>query len=50
MSTIERFDRPWASAEIGSYGHRRIAAGGTVRNVAGGDLTAVSEYRVYDGP
>lgn len=50
MSTIERFDRPWASAEIGSYGHRRIAAGGTIRNVAGGDLTGVGEVRVYDGP
>lgn len=50
MSTIEQFDRPWASAEIGSYGHRRIAAGGTVKDVGGGDLTAVGEFRVYDGP
>lgn len=50
MSTIERYDRPWASAEVGSYGHRRLAAGGTIRNVGGGDLTAVGEFRVYDGP
>jgi len=50
MTTIDRFARPWASVEAGSYGYRRIAAGGTVKNVAGGDLTAVGEYRVYDGP
>ena len=50
MSTLERFDRPWASAEVGSYGHRRIAAGGTIKNVGGGDLTVVGQFRVYDGP
>jgi outer membrane receptor protein involved in Fe transport len=50
MSTIERFDRLWASAEIGSYGHRRLAVGGTIKDLAGGDLTAVGEFRVYDGP
>ncbi len=50
MATISRFDRPWISAEVGSYGHRRWAAGGTIRHVAGGDLTAVGEVRVYDGP
>lgn len=50
MSTIEKFDRPWISAEIGSYSHRRVAAGGTVQGLAGGDLTAVAEFRVYDGP
>lgn len=50
MSTIEKYDRPWVSTEIGSYGHRRTAAGGTVRGVVGGNLTAVAEFRVYDGP
>lgn len=50
MSTIERYDRPWASIEAGSYGHRRIAAGGTIKNVGGGDLTVVGQFRVYDGP
>lgn len=50
MSTIDEYDRPWASAEGGSYGHRRVAAGGTIRNVGGGDLTLVGEYRIYDGP
>ncbi len=50
MSTIDRFDRPWLSVEGGSYGHRRFAVGGTAKGVAGGDLTAVGEFRVYDGP
>ena len=50
MSTIERYERSWASAEVGSYGHRRLAGGGTIRNIGGGDLTIVGELRVYDGP
>lgn len=50
MSTIERFDAPWASVEMGSHGHRRIAAGGTATGIGGGSLTAVAEFRVYDGP
>jgi outer membrane receptor protein involved in Fe transport len=50
MSTLEHFDRSWASAEVGSYGHRRIAAGGTIKDVGGGDLTMVGQFRVYDGP
>lgn len=50
ISTLDRFARPWVSAEVGSYGHRRLAAGGTTPDVLGGDLTAVGEFRVYDGP
>ncbi len=50
MTTIDGYDRPWVSVEGGSYGHRRVAAGGTIKNVGGGDLTAVGEFRVYDGP
>jgi outer membrane receptor protein involved in Fe transport len=50
MTTIDSYDRPWAAGEYGSYGHRRVAAGGTVRDLAGGDLTLVGEFRVYDGP
>ncbi|MCX8476320.1 MAG: TonB-dependent receptor [Sphingomonas sp.] len=49
MTTIDRYARPWLSAELGSYGHRRLAAGGTV-NAVGGDLTFAGEYRIYDGP
>jgi outer membrane receptor protein involved in Fe transport len=50
MSTLDRFDRTWASAEIGSYGHRRVAAGGTIKDVGGGELTVVGQFRIYDGP
>ena len=50
MSTIKGFDQPWASAEIGSYGWRRAAAGGTVKDFGPGDLTAVGQFKVYDGP
>lgn len=48
--TIERFDAPWASAEIGSYGWKRVAAGGTIDDLGGGDLTLVGQAKVYDGP
>lgn len=50
MSTIEKIDAPWVSAELGSYGWRRLAAGGTISNVGGGDLTLVGQFKVYDGP
>ncbi|USU06606.1 TonB-dependent receptor [Sphingomonadaceae bacterium OTU29LAMAA1] len=48
--TIDSYDRPWASAELGSYGWRRIAAGGTLENVGSGTLTLVGEGKAYDGP
>ncbi len=48
--TIDSYDRPWASAELGSYGWRRLAAGGTLENVAAGTLTMVAEGKAYDGP
>jgi hypothetical protein len=50
MTTIDSYDRPWVSAEYGSYGWRRLAAGGTAQNVGGGDLTFVGQAKVYDGP
>ena len=49
MTTVTRYELPWIAVEGGSWGHRRAAAGGTAR-VAGGDLTLVGEFRVYDGP
>lgn len=49
MTTIDRYERPWMSVEAGSYGHRRLAAGGTLA-VGPGQLTLVGEARVYDGP
>jgi outer membrane receptor protein involved in Fe transport len=50
MSTIDGYDRPWLAGEVGSNGHRRTAAGGTMRDAGGGQLTLVGEIRVYDGP
>ncbi|MCW1384529.1 TonB-dependent receptor [Novosphingobium sp. KCTC 2891] len=50
MATVDGYDRPWASLEGGSYGWRRLAAGGTVHNLAGGDLTLVGQAKLYDGP
>ena len=43
------YDRPFAQAEVGSYGWYRALTGGTFQ-VAGGDLTLVGEYKTYDGP
>jgi len=50
LTTIEKIDAPWVSAELGSYGWRRLAAGGTIGNVGGGDLTLVGQFKIYDGP
>lgn len=50
MKTIDGYDRPWVSAEGGSYGWRRVAGGGTVRGVGAGDLTIVAQAKAYDGP
>ena len=49
MRTIDRFDTPWVSVEIGSYGSRRLAAGGSTK-LGGGELTLVGQGKEYDGP
>lgn len=49
MTTLERFDAPWAAAETGSYGSGRVAAGGTA-DVGEGALTLVGQAKTYDGP
>ena len=49
MSTIDGYDRPWVSAEGGSFGWRRLATGGTVKAGAG-NLTLVAQAKAYDGP
>ncbi|WP_334164643.1 TonB-dependent receptor [Phenylobacterium sp.] len=49
MTTLDRFDAPWAAAEAGSYGWRRAAAGGTA-DVGAGALTLVGQAKTYDGP
>ncbi|MGE8134098.1 TonB-dependent receptor [Novosphingobium subterraneum] len=50
MTIVNGFARPWLSVEGGSYGWRRIAAGGTLRDLGPGDLTLVAQGKVYDGP
>lgn len=50
MTTIDSFDRPWVSAEGGTWGYGRIAAGGTIDGVGAGKLTLVAQAKVYDGP
>ena len=49
MTTIDGYDRPWISAEGGSYGWRRLAAGGTLK-AGEGKLTLVAQAKAYDGP
>jgi outer membrane receptor protein involved in Fe transport len=50
MQTLARFDAPWASAEAGSFGSRKLAFGGSVQNVSTGELTFIGQLKRYDGP
>lgn len=50
MTTVDSYDRNWIAAEGGSYGYARLAAGGTLSDGGGGQLTLVGEGRIYDGP
>ena len=50
MRTIERFDAPWVSIEAGSYGWKKLAGGGSIANLGGGELTLVGQVKMYDGP
>lgn len=49
MTTITAYDKPWVAAEGGSFGWRRLAAGGTMPAGAG-QLTVAAQAKVYDGP
>ena len=49
MTTLDRFDENWAAAELGTYGWRRLASGGTF-NAGEGELTLVGQWKTYDGP
>lgn len=49
MTTIDRYAAPWVSAEAGSWGWRRLAAGGSTR-LGAGELTLVGQGKAYDGP
>jgi outer membrane receptor protein involved in Fe transport len=49
MSTIDRLDAPFISVEGGQFDWRRAAGGGTT-DFAGGELTAIGQWKTYDGP
>jgi len=50
MSTIDQFKNNWVSAEVGSYGWRRVAAGGTIGDKNTRAFTFAIQGKVYDGP
>ncbi|MBO9575359.1 MAG: TonB-dependent receptor [Sphingobium sp.] len=50
ISTVDKFDQPWVSAEVGSFGWRRAAAGATVPMGQDKNLTFALQGKVYDGP
>jgi len=50
FQTVDRFDAPWASAEGGSFGWRRLAAGGTIPTGQESALTLAAQVKAYDGP
>jgi len=49
ISTVDSFDRPFATIETGSFGWGRLVSGGTFK-VGEGNLTLVGQLRTYDGP
>jgi outer membrane receptor protein involved in Fe transport len=49
LTTIDRFDESFTAVEAGSHGWGRIAMGGSME-LAGGDWSAIAEYKTYDSP
>jgi outer membrane receptor protein involved in Fe transport len=49
MKTVDRFERPFLSAEAGSYGWQRLV-GGLSAGFADGELLLAGQLRAYDGP
>jgi len=49
IRTIDRFERPFFSLESGQNGWGRLAAAGSTE-VGAGTLTALGEFKTYDGP
>ncbi|MEY4762413.1 MAG: hypothetical protein RLZZ200_2269 [Pseudomonadota bacterium] len=49
MSTIDRLEQRFVAVESGQYGWRRLAGGGSTE-LGAGDLTAVAQWKAYDGP
>jgi outer membrane receptor protein involved in Fe transport len=49
IHTIDQLERPFFSLESGQNGWGRLAAGGSTE-LGGGTLTALGEFKTYDGP
>ena len=49
ITTIDRLDAPFVALESGHRGWGRLAAGGTTE-LGDGTLTALGEFKTYDGP
>jgi outer membrane receptor protein involved in Fe transport len=49
VTTTNAYERPFAQAEVGSFGYYRAVTGGTFQ-AAGGALTLIGQYRTSDGP
>jgi outer membrane receptor protein involved in Fe transport len=49
ITTTDGYERPFAQAEVGSFGWYRALTGGTFQ-VAGGALTLVGQYKTSEGP
>jgi outer membrane receptor protein involved in Fe transport len=49
MSTINRLEAPFIAVEGGEYGWGRVAGGGTTE-LGSGELTAIGQWKTYDGP
>jgi hypothetical protein len=48
LTTLDRFDRPFAAATSGSYGYRRLAAGGSIP-LGTGTLLLATELKANNG-
>ncbi len=49
LTTVQRYEHPFATAEMGAYGWKRLVAGGSA-DVGGGAVTLVGQWKTYDGP
>lgn len=49
MSTVERLPKPFIAVEGGQYDWGRVAGGGTTA-LGDGELTAIGQWKTYDGP
>jgi outer membrane receptor protein involved in Fe transport len=49
LHTVDVLEHPFVAAEGGAYGWGRLAGGGSV-NLGPGQLTAIGQWKTYDGP